>query len=382
MPEIHSTAQAVQDALVKAVAEGACRRYEGPYLENLRSVLAQSLYQQHVRLCCSGTFGVELAIRSLRLASEDEVLLAGYDFPGNLRAIQDAGVTARLCDVAPDTWIPTVSQLEQAVGQKTKALIVSHLHGALAPMSSICDWANQRGIVVVEDACQAHGATIDGKPAGSWGHLGVLSFGGSKLIAAGRGGAVVTNHAQFAQRMTVFCERGNDAFALSELQAAAILPQYQYLSRDHAQRSKATRDLITMLSQFEWLHIARISQVEQSAFYKLGFILRDSLLHSPRVQRFVSETSEKASEVTMTSVRPWVLQWLNARNIEIGVGFRGFVHRSASRCRRTVPLDNSKIASQATLVLHHSHLMDPETGRSSVDQVVAAFKTIDQEIAT
>ena len=241
IPSIHPTARAVRDALLRFAAEGAWRKYDGPYLASLRSLLAASLDRQHARLCCSGTFAVELAIRSLQLESDAEVLLAAYDFPGNFRAIQDAGARVCLCDVALNNWVPSVEQLDAATGPKTKAMVVSHLHGALAPMQSICDWAKQKGLLVIEDACQAHGATIDGKPAGAWGDLGVLSFGGSKLIASGRGGAVVTNNARFAQRMTIFCERGNDSYALSELQAAVIIPQYDYLTIDHGLRLDAVR---------------------------------------------------------------------------------------------------------------------------------------------
>ena len=208
---IHATAQAVQNALARFATEGAWRKYNGLYLESLRTYISNSLEREHVRLCCSGTFAVELAIRSLQLEPNEEVILAGYDFPGNFRAIQDSGAIVCLCDVAVGNWVPTVEQLEAAIGPNSRAIVVSHLHGALAPMESICNWAKQKGLCVIEDACQAHGASIDGKPAGAWGDLSALSFGGSKLIASGRGGAVVTNNSRFAQRMTIYCERGNDS---------------------------------------------------------------------------------------------------------------------------------------------------------------------------
>jgi len=382
MAETYSTAHAVQVALTKAAAQGAWRKYEGPCLEKLRSVLATTLQRDHVRLCCSGTFGVELAIRSLHLAPDAEVLLAGYDFPGNFRAIQDAGATACLCDVATGSLVPTVEQFQKAVGPKTRALVVSHLHGVLAPMASICDWASQQGICVIEDACQAHGATIDGRPAGAWGNLSVFSFGGSKLIAAGRGGAVVTNDARCAQRMTIFCERGNDSFALSELQAAAILPQYECLARDHLLRSKAARELFSHLSRFSWLFIAPMHSIEQSAFYKIGLFLRDSVLQSARVQQLVYGESEVTNGAAMSSARAWILRRLGSLEIEVGAGFRGFMNRSVRRCRQPVALLNSQIASDATLVLHHSHLLDQQTSASTVGRVTAAFDIVHQEIVS
>ena len=377
IPSIHPTTRAVQDALARFAAEGAWRKYDGPYLANLRSLLAAKLDREHARLCCSGTFAVELAIRSLQLEPDEEVLLAAYDFPGNFRSIQDAGAIVCLCDVALDNWVPTVEQLEAAAGPKTKAIIVSHLHGSLAPMQSICDWAEQKGFFVIEDACQAHGAFVDGKPAGAWGDLGVLSFGGSKLIASGRGGAVVTSNARFAQRMTIFCERGNDSYALSELQAAVILPQYDYLQIDHGLRLNAATQLLHHLSQFEWLSPGPLKIAEQPAFYKLGLMLHDSILKVPHIQQWVKEGLGTAVS-PLSAARESLLQRLSAHQIEIGRGFNGFVRRSANRCRQPVALTNSRIAAEATLVLHHSHLLDPQTGGSTIEYVKAAFATLHQ----
>jgi len=399
---IHPTAQAVRDALATAAEDGSWRQYEGPSLVKLRSVLAESLDRKHVRLCCSGTFAVELALRSLKLPLNAEVLLAGYDFPGNFRAIQDAGASVCLCDVEVNSWVPTAASLEQAVGPNTKAIVVSHLHGALAPMPSICQWAKQRGLFVIEDACQVHGASMNGKPAGSWGDLGVFSFGGSKLIAAGRGGAVVTNDDRYAQRMTVFCERGNDSFALSELQATVILPQLAHLQIDHALRLDAALDWFKSMSRFDWLSLCPLQEadsplqetgglkqdagaIEQPAFYKIGLLVHPSILQSTLVRQIVHKSTNR-SESPLSIAREWVLgkladyQTNTGQQIEMGVGFKGFVKRSASRCRQPVPLDNSRIAADATLVLHHSHLLDPSTGANTIDRVLAAFDSIHAEI--
>jgi len=399
---IHPTAQAVNEALANTAKDGSWRQYEGPCLAKLRTILAETLDRKHVRLCCSGTFAVELALRSLKLPSNAEVLLAGYDFPGNFRAIQDAGASVCLCDVEANSWVPSSELFEQAVGPNTKAIVVSHLHGALAPMSRICQWASQRGLFVVEDACQAHGASIDGKPAGSWGDLGVFSFGGSKLIAAGRGGAVVTNNDLCAQRMTVFCERGNDSFALSEIQAAVILPQLSHLQTDHALRLDAALDWFKSMSRFDWLSPGPFhatdgpkqvtggpnqatGAIEQPAFYKIGLLLHPSILESPLVQQSVHKSTIR-SDSPLSIAREWVLgkiadfQTSTRHPIEMGAGFKGFVGRSVSRCRQPVPLDNSRIAADATLVLHHSHLLDPSTGATTIDRVLSAFASIDAEI--
>ena len=377
---IHPTTQAVRKALERAATEAAWLTYEGPNLQKLRSILSEAVNREHVRLCCSGTFAVELAVRSLHLQSDAEVILAGYDFPGNFRAIQDAGASVVLCDVAENDWVPHVAQLEQALGPNTRAIVVSHLHGSLAPMAVICGWARERGILVVEDACQVHGASIDGKPAGAWGDLGVFSFGGSKLIAAGRGGAVVTNDAKLAQRMTVYCERGNDSYALSELQAAVLVPQYEHLVEDHSLRLQAAETLIKGLKPYAWLSVVPITERVQPAYYKVGILLRDSLLQSTPVQTFVHNRSTSSAS-PMALAREYVLQNLQRQQVECGAGFHGFMRRSSNRCRKVKDLDHCRLAADATIVIHHSHLLNPQTGMSTIDRVLAAFATLNLEIS-
>jgi 5-oxoprolinase (ATP-hydrolysing) len=377
---MHPTAQAVKNSLARAATESAWQTYEGPNLQKLRAALCKAVDREHVRVCCSGTFAVELAVRSLHLQSDAEVILAGYDFPGNFRAIQDAGASVVLCDVAEKDWVPHVVQLKQAVGPKTKAIVVSHLHGSLAPMAAICDWAREHGLFVVEDACQVHGASIDGKPAGTWGDLGVFSFGGSKLIAAGRGGAVVTNDAKLAQRMTVFCERGNDSYALSELQASVLVPQYEHLITDHLLRLNAADILIQGLTKYAWLSVVPVSENVQPAFYKVGILLRDSLLQYTQVQAFVHVRSS-ASTSPIALAREYVLQQLTRQQVDCGAGFHGFMRRSPNRCRRVDVLDNSRWAADATIVIHHRHLLDTQTGESTIDRVLKAFDTLNQEIS-
>src|SRR5262245_18803131 len=89
-------------------------------------------------------------------------------------------------------------------------------------MARLRDLADQHRFAIIQDACQVPGAIVAGKQAGSWGDCGVFSFGGSKLLTAGRGGAIVTSRDDVLQRIKITCERGNNAFLFSELQAAVF----------------------------------------------------------------------------------------------------------------------------------------------------------------
>src|SRR5439155_3874854 len=121
-------------------------------------------------------------------------------------------------------WNFDASRLEAVIGPTTRAIIVSHLHGGLVPMRELMAIAAARGLRVVEDAAQAPGSQVQGRTAGTWGDVGILSFGGSKLLTAGRGGAILSRHADVLQRVRAWTFRGNSIAPLSELQAAVLLP--------------------------------------------------------------------------------------------------------------------------------------------------------------
>ncbi|MEX0794739.1 MAG: aminotransferase class V-fold PLP-dependent enzyme, partial [Pirellulaceae bacterium] len=220
----------VEEALQETYRNGTWGHYHGPRGQELEACLAEFYQVDHALTCSSGTVAVTIALRGLHLPAESEVLLAAYDFPGNFRAIQEAGLRPVLVDIDPETWCLDLAQIEAACSSRTAAMIVSHLHGGLAPMPQIMDLAARQGLLVVEDACQAPGALIGKRRVASWGDVGVVSFGGSKLLTAGRGGAVLTSRGDVMQRAKIYCERGNHAFPLSELQATVLLPQLKKLA--------------------------------------------------------------------------------------------------------------------------------------------------------
>src|SRR5256885_2272952 len=138
---------------------------------------------------------------------------------------------------APPLPVPPAKRLADAIGPATRAAVVSHLHGGIVPMRQVMQVAAARGVAVVEDAAQAPGAVVQGRKAGTWGDAGVLSFGGSKLLTAGRGGALLTPHADVHQRARLVLNRGNITCPLSELQAAVLLPPLDKLNARNARRA-------------------------------------------------------------------------------------------------------------------------------------------------
>jgi dTDP-4-amino-4,6-dideoxygalactose transaminase len=348
--------EAVREALQRSFADGSWGRYHGPNCQRLRAELSALHSVEHVHLCSSGTMAVELALRGLKVAAGDEVILAGYDFPGNFRAIEAIGARPVLVDIEPRTWCLDPARLAEAIGPQTRAVIVSHLHGGMADMRQIMTLAHGHGLVVVEDACQAPGAAIDGRLAGTWGDVGALSFGGSKLLTAGRGGALLTARADVLQRIKVCCERGNDAFPLSELQAAVLVPQLQRLAeRNHVRRAGVERILAATSQCTDLQPVQNRSGVEPS-YYKLAWMFEgDQRLAQQLAQQLAKQLAQQ-----LAGGRENFLAEAQSQRIPLDAGFRGFALRSSRRCRVAGELQHSAAAAARTVVLHHPVLLAGE----------------------
>lgn len=240
----------VQAALVSAVASGVWGQYHGEHVCALEAELAEFHDVPHALTCASGTVAVEAALRALRVGTGDEVVMAAYDYESTFLTVHAIGAKPVLIDVHPATWQLDPAHLEAAFTSQTKAVICSHLHGGIVPMSQVMALARKHGVGVVEDAAQAPGATVEGKPAGTWGDVGTLSFGGSKLLTAGRGGALLFNNPQLFQRAKTWLYRGLQQWApLSELQAAALRPQLRKLKEATQRRWQRVQELLGMLAE-------------------------------------------------------------------------------------------------------------------------------------
>ncbi|WP_448616158.1 DegT/DnrJ/EryC1/StrS family aminotransferase [Modestobacter sp. URMC 112] len=157
----------------------------------------------------NGTDALQLALRGLGIGPGDEVVVPANSFVATVEAVVLAGATPRFADVAPDSLLMSAATLEAALTPRTRAVIVVHLYGQVADMDAVGRVAAASGLVVVEDAAQAHGATWRGRPAGSLGHAGCFSFyPGKNLGAFGDAGAVVTDDEHLARRIRSMRDHG------------------------------------------------------------------------------------------------------------------------------------------------------------------------------
>jgi perosamine synthetase len=354
-PEWPAPDEAVCDALLTAYANGSWGKYHGANVPRLSECLAEYFGVPEVLLCGSGTFAVDLALRALKVGPGDEILLGAYDYPGNFLTVHALGAMPVLVDLDPANWNLDATRLEEAVGPATRAILVSHLHGGLVPMREVMALAARHGLRVVEDAAQVPGAVVQGRKAGTWGDVGVLSFGGSKLLTAGRGGALLTSYADGAQRARAYLHRGNLVCPLSELQAAVLLPQVAKLDERNARRAAAVARLAERLAGVRGLKPFQNPGVEGTpAYYKLGFQFDAAAFGGLPRERFVAAA--------------------RAEGVAFDEGFRALhVGRSPKRFRKAGDLRVAEQAHAGCVVLHHPVLLGSE---ADVDRVAGAVQKL------
>jgi perosamine synthetase len=348
--------ESILDVLREAYGDGSWGRYHGGRVARLEQRLAELHGVEHVLTCGSGTFAVELALRALKIGAGDEVVMAAYDYGGNFLSVHAVGARPVLVDVDTENWNLAPENLADAVGPATRAVLVSHLHGGLVPMREIMDLAGRFGLAVIEDAAQTPGARVQGRLAGTWGDVGVLSFGGSKLLTAGRGGAMMTRHAAAAQRARLYLQRGNHICPLSELQAAVLMPQLDRLAQRNAQRLRAAQQLTQLLRGKTALTPFRNRPLQDSepGYYKMGF-------------QYDAEAFGIGRACFVAALR--------AEGIALDEGFRALhVERSPQRWRGVAPLTQAERAHTGTLVLHHPVLLGGDEDLAQVAQAVQKIR--------
>ena len=157
----------------------------------------------------NGTDALTLSLRALGIGPGDEVVVPANTFVATAEAVVLAGATPRFADVSDETLLLTPETLEAAIGPRTRAVIVVHLYGQMADMGALTRVAASAGLVVLEDAAQAHGAAWRGRRAGSVGRVGCFSFYPAKNLGAfGDAGAVVTDDVELAARLRCLRDHG------------------------------------------------------------------------------------------------------------------------------------------------------------------------------
>jgi perosamine synthetase len=188
----------------------------------------------------SGTSALHLALLAHGVGPGDEVITTAFTFAATANVILLVGATPVFVDIEPDTYTLDSTLVEAAMTARTKAILPVHLYGHPCDLRRLAPLAEAHHVALIEDACQAHAATIDGKPVGSFG-TGCFSFYATKNITTGEGGMVTTNDPDIAERVRLLRSHGQKEryhhtalgynLRMTEMQGALGLVQLAKLER-------------------------------------------------------------------------------------------------------------------------------------------------------
>jgi perosamine synthetase len=189
----------------------------------------------------NGTVALYCCLKALDIGPGDEVIVPNLTFIASANAVIMAGATPVFAEIEANTLCLDVSQIENLLTKRTKAIMPVHLYGQSADMDSILPFAKQHGLKVIEDAAQGVGVKFNGKHVGTFGELGILSYYGNKTITCGEGGIVLTNDEELAKTCYRLKNHGREKkgifihdhigfnFAFTEMQAAVGISQMKKL---------------------------------------------------------------------------------------------------------------------------------------------------------
>jgi perosamine synthetase len=218
--------------------------------------------------CSSGTAGLHLAIRALEIGEGDEAITTPFSFVASANCLLYERATPRFVDIEEDSLGMDPDLLAGAISERTRAVLPVHVFGRPCRIQTLTTIARDRGLLMVEDACEALGSSVDGRPMGSFGDVAVFAFYPNKQITTGEGGAVVTDDPQLADTMRSLRNQGRDTdgawlrhvrlgynYRLDELSAAVGVAQLERRAEMIAGRSRVVAAYRRALDGCDWVRL-------------------------------------------------------------------------------------------------------------------------------
>lgn len=172
----------------------------GKYIDRFEAEFAEFCESRYAVSVSNGTVAIQLALTAHGIGEGDEVIMPNLSFIATANAVLHCNATPVFADIDAFNLCIDPKSIEALITPKTKAIMPVHLYGHPAQMDVILKIANKHGLWVIEDAAEAHGATVHGKRVGSWGHCATFSFYGNKNLTTGEGGMITTDDEDFYNR--------------------------------------------------------------------------------------------------------------------------------------------------------------------------------------
>ncbi len=248
------------------------RLIEGKYSKEFEEKFKAFTGVKNAITCANGTAALHLAMEAVGLKPGDEVITTPFTFIATSNSILFVGAVPKFVDVQSDTWNLDPEKVEEAITEKTKAIMPVHIFGLPADMKAFRDLADDKDLILIEDAAQAHGARIDGVHAGNFGDIATFSLYATKNLISGEGGVVVTNNEELAEKVESLKNHGRTLeggykhvrvgfnYRMTDLQGAIASVQMDRISELLEKRSKNAeyyRKIIDEIETIDYQHIPK-----------------------------------------------------------------------------------------------------------------------------
>ena len=203
------------EAAVRVMRSGMV--IQGPEVAAFEEEFSALVDGRHCVAVNAGTSALLLSLVAAGIGAGDEVIVPSFTFAATANSVALTGATPVFADIEPDTFNLDPESVEAAITPRTKAIMPVHLYGQAADMRRLCEIAERHGLAIVEDAAQAHGATLEGTPVGAFGLAAAFSFYPTKNMHSLEGGMVVTPDAEFARTIRLLRNQGMERRYANEL---------------------------------------------------------------------------------------------------------------------------------------------------------------------
>jgi perosamine synthetase len=257
----------------------------GGYIPRFEELFAEKVGARYGVACANGTVALHLALATVGLQPGDEAIIPTFTMIATANAATYLGVKSVLIDSELYTWNMDLNQVEDAITPRTKAIILVHTYGHPVDMDVLNEIAARRGIFVLEDAAEAHGAVYKGRPVGSLGDAASFSFYGNKIITTGEGGMVTTNREDVARLAWNLRDHAFSTerhfwhkfvgynYRMTNLQAAIGLAQTEQLDRFVDARRANAAYYTELLSQIPGIVTPPEAPWAKNVFWMYGILL-------------------------------------------------------------------------------------------------------------
>jgi perosamine synthetase len=251
---------------------------QGPKVEKFETSFAKWVGAKKAVAVNSGTSALHIGNLSLGIGLGDEVIVPAFTFAASANSIALTGAKPVFCDVEEEYFTIDPNKVEKLITPKTKAIMAVHLYGQMCDMKSLEAIADKHGLFLIEDAAQAHGASIDGIPAGSWGDFAAFSFYPTKNMTTGEGGAITTGNEELVRMSKLLRNQGmleryrNEVVGLNnrmtEISAVIGLEQLRRVDGFNRKRIRNAQILSEGLSGVGGINVPSIRQNAKHVFHQ------------------------------------------------------------------------------------------------------------------